>query len=70
MQPEPMEFLPSVNIDISAMDIEKALEAYPQPYYELTEDKAYPVYGNYLLDAFRLKQNGVLRARGDFQTQL
>ncbi|MBO9633257.1 MAG: hypothetical protein J7578_09075 [Chitinophagaceae bacterium] len=41
-------------------------EIYPEPYYRISGNKAYPVYGNYVEDLFLLKKNGFLKARGLF----
>ena len=37
---------------------------FPKPYYEIKGDTAFAIYGNYVEDLFKLKQQTVLKARG------
>jgi hypothetical protein len=67
IQPEPIEFIEPVSVDISQVPIELVDEYYPTPYYRIEGQRAIALYGNYVPELFRLKQHGILRARGDFQ---
>ena len=68
IRPEIIEFTEPVVIDIpSFLTANEAKASYPAPFYKIEGNKAIAVYGNYVDELFRLKQNGVLRARGDFQ---
>jgi hypothetical protein len=37
---------------------------FPTPYYEISNGMATAVYGNYIEDLFKLKQETILKARG------
>ena len=39
---------------------------FPAPYYKIEDDRAIPVYGNYVEELFKIKKEGVLKARGLF----
>lgn len=67
IKPEIIDFADQVTVDISEVPPEQVGQFYPAPYYRIEGLKAIAVYGNYLPELFRLKQHGVLRARGDFQ---
>lgn len=67
IKPIKIEFLEPVAIDIANYEKERLKKWYPEPYYKIEGGKAIAVYGNYLDELFVLKQNGVLKARGDFQ---
>lgn len=68
VKPEVIDFDKPVEINLSASASEvKVKKWYPQPYYAIHGDKITAVYGNYVEDLFRLKQGGVLKARGEFQ---
>jgi hypothetical protein len=67
IKPEVIDFLKPVVFDISR-DKGVAIEKwFPEPYFRIEGGKAIAVYGNYVPELFLLKQNGVLKARGDFQ---
>jgi len=66
VEPEKIPFKEGVYIDISSFDEEYIEEHYPSTYYKIEDDKAIPIYGNYLEDLFKLKKQGVLKARGYF----
>ena len=66
IRPELIDFLMPVVFDI-ARDAKNPEKWFPEPYYRIEGRKAIAVYGNYLPELFLLKQNGVLKARGDFQ---
>jgi hypothetical protein len=65
--PEIIEFVEPVIVDISEYEKEDVKRWFPEPYYRIKRKKAIAVYGNYIDELFKLKQNGVLKARGDFQ---
>lgn len=67
IKPQKINFINPVVIDISEYDTEDIARWYPEPYFEIKGKKATAVYGNYIDELFKLKQNGVLKARGDFQ---
>jgi hypothetical protein len=65
--PEVIDFLKPVVVDISEYDRSDLKNWFPEPYFRIRGTKAIAVYGNYVPELFLLKQNGVLKARGDFQ---
>jgi len=65
--PEIIDFVKPVVVDISEYEKEDIQRWFPKPYYKIEGKKAIAVYGNYIDELFILKQNGVLKARGDFQ---
>ena len=62
-----IEFKKPVVIDVSRYEKDDVPKWFPAPYFRVKGDKAIAVYGNYVPELFLLKQNGVLKARGDFQ---
>jgi len=68
IRPEKIEFTQPVVFYIpSNLTANEAKASFPAPFYKIEGKKAIAVYGNYLDELFLLKQNGVLKARGDFQ---
>lgn len=67
IKPEKIDFIDVVTIDVSEYEKDYIDRYFPAPYYEIQENKAVAIYGNYLDELFKLKQDGVLKARGDFQ---
>ena len=67
IKPEKIEFLEPVTIDISKYESEDIARWFPEPYFQIKDQMAIAVYGNYIDELFKLKQDGVLKARGDFQ---
>lgn len=68
IRPEIIEFTEPVVFDIpSTLTANDAKAWYPAPFYKIEGNKAIAEYGNYVDELFLLKQNGVLKARGDFQ---
>jgi hypothetical protein len=65
-KPEKIEFAGDVYYDVSGLDRKAINEWYPVPYYRITGNKAKAIYGNYIPELFKLKRNGVLKARGLF----
>lgn len=66
VKPEEIPFGPDAFIDITGYAPEVARQQFPSPYYRLEGNRAIPVLGNYVEDLFRLKKDGVLKARGLF----
>jgi len=68
IRPEIIEFTEPVVFDIPSTLTANDVKAwYPAPFYKIEGNKAIAEYGNYVDELFLLKQNGVLKARGDFQ---
>lgn len=67
IKPVKIDFYSPVEFDISGYEQEEIEVWFPQPYYNISGNRATAVYGNYLNELFFLKQQGVLKARGDFQ---
>ncbi|WP_413665373.1 hypothetical protein ACG1BZ_09350 [Microbulbifer sp. CNSA002] len=67
IKPVRIEFSEPVVIDITGYEKEDIIKWFPEPYYKIEGGSAVAVYGNYIDELFLLKQNGVLKARGDFQ---
>lgn len=67
IKPEPIDFAEPVVTRISSADKSDREKWLPEPYYRIEGRKAIAVYGNYVPELFLLKQNGVLKARGEFQ---
>ncbi|MBB6342979.1 hypothetical protein HNP49_003167 [Pseudomonas fluvialis] len=67
IKPVKIEFNEPIFHDISDIAKDRIAKAFPAPYYRVEGKKAIAVYGNYVDELFRLKQSGVLKARGDFQ---
>ncbi|MDP1931634.1 MAG: hypothetical protein Q8L60_09275 [Gammaproteobacteria bacterium] len=67
IQPEEIDFLEPVTFDISQLAEDERKKWYPEPYFQIEDDTAIAVYGNYVEELFLLKQSGVLKARDDFQ---
>lgn len=63
IKPEKIEFADDVYYDVSGMDKKEVKEWYPAPYYQIDRGKARAVYGNYIPELFKLKRNGILKAR-------
>jgi hypothetical protein len=67
IKPVVIDFAKPVVVDIPRLDRSEIEKWFPEPYYRIEGRKATAVYGNYVPELFLLKQNGVLKARGDFQ---
>lgn len=67
IKPEIIDFQVPVEVDVSRLQAGEIEMRFPEPYYRVDGGKATAIYGNYLKELFLLKQNGVLKARGDFQ---
>jgi hypothetical protein len=67
IKPVIIDFLEPVQVDVSGHEKRSIEKWFPAPYFRIAGGKAIAVYGNYVPELFLLKQNGVLKARGDFQ---
>ena len=67
IKPEIIDFEELVVVDISHLQPDEIKKWFPEPYFRVDGGKVIAIYGNYVRELFLLKQNGVLRARGDFQ---
>ncbi len=64
VRPEKIEFTSEVSFPLDKLTKEQIEIWYPAPYYEIRSGKAVAIYGNYIDDLFKLKQQTVLKARG------
>lgn len=65
IQPEKTSFEEKVGFSVKFVDENKkeCILSFPSPYFNQVGDSAFAVYGNYVIDLFRLKKEGVLKAR-------
>lgn len=63
IKPKKIEFTENVYFDVSTWKRKMIREWYSAPYYLVNQGKAKAVYGNYIPELFKLKRNGVLKAR-------
>jgi hypothetical protein len=66
VKPEKIEFVNEVSFPLGKLTKEQIEIWYPAPYFEIRNDSAIAIYGNYIDDLFKLKQQTVLKARGLF----
>lgn len=64
VRPEKIDFTGRVSFPLAKLTKEQIELWYPAPYYEIKGNKAIAVYGNYIDDLFKLKQQTILKARG------
>ena len=64
VRPEKIEFRSEVSFPLAKLTKEQIEIWYPTPYYEIRDGKAIAIYGNYIDDLFKLKQQTILKARG------
>jgi hypothetical protein len=64
VRPEKIDFTSEVSFPLDKLTKEQIEIRYPAPYYEIKGGKAIAIYGNYLEDLFKLKQQTSLKARG------
>jgi len=64
VQPEKIPFTEEVFYSVEKMSKDGIKKSFPQPYYKIKKKRAIAVYGNYVEDLFRLKQQTILKARG------
>lgn len=65
IRPEKISFQEKVGFPTKFVDEDgkEVILSFPSPYYNQVGDSAFAVYGNYVIDLFRLKKEGVLKAR-------
>lgn len=63
VKPEKIDFAEDVYYDVSGRDRKSVKEWRPAPYYQVEQGKAKAIYGNYIPELFKLKRDGVLKAR-------
>ena len=66
LKPQKLEFKETVFYDLKQLDQDRIKEAFPTEYFNIIENKAYPLMGTYIEDLFLVKKEGVLKARGIF----
>lgn len=66
VKPERITFNPTVSFPLDGLTREAIEQKYPRPYYQIKKGRAIAIYGNYVDDLFKLKQQTVLKARGLF----
>jgi hypothetical protein len=66
LKPQKLEFKESVFYDLKHFDHNKIKKFFPEEYFNIIENKAYPLVGSYIEDLFIVKKDGVLKARGIF----
>ncbi|MDJ1486351.1 hypothetical protein QNI16_38080 [Cytophagaceae bacterium YF14B1] len=64
VKPEKIPFKERVSIPVDKLTKEDRKIWYPEPYYKIENRKAIAIYGNYVDDLFKLKQQTILKARG------
>ena len=62
--PEKIVFKGYVSFPVDKLTSEDRNRWYPKPYYEIKNGQATAIYGNYVDDLFKLKQQTILKARG------
>ena len=64
VKPEIIPFTDKIFYSIRKMPKNEIKERFPQPYYKIEKKRAIAIYGNYVEDLFKLKQQTILKARG------
>lgn len=64
VKPEKISFKDEVSFSVTNIATDVITTWYPKPYYTFKNGKAIAVYGNYVNDLFKLKQQTILKARG------
>ena len=64
VNPEIIPFTDKVFYSTRKMQKNEIKEKFPEPYYKIKNKQAIAVYGNYVEDLFKLKQQTILKARG------
>ena len=64
VQPEKIPFTDKVFYSVKKMPTDIRKELYPKPYYRIEKKRAIAIYGNYVEDLIKLKQQTILKARG------
>lgn len=64
IKPQKISFKKDVLINLKNASQDEIKRWYPNPYYIIVNQQAKAIYGNYVEDLFKLKQLGILNARG------
>jgi hypothetical protein len=64
VKPEQIPFTDKVFYSVEKMQKKLIREWFPKPYYKIEKKRAVAIYGNYVEDLFKLKQQTILKARG------
>lgn len=64
IKPRKIPFKKEILIDLKNLTDELVKFFYPKPYYKVSNQQAKALYGNYIEELFKLKQLGILNARG------
>ena len=64
VKPEKIQFKEKVTFNVARLSPDQLYTWFPLPYYEIKNGKAIAIYGNYIEDLFKLKQETILKARG------
>jgi hypothetical protein len=64
VKPEIITFRDDISFPLGNLTAEEIKIWYPEPFYKIHEGRATAIYGNYVEDLFKLKQQTILRARG------
>ena len=63
VKPEKISFKDEISFSVDNLSSDEIQTRFPKPYYEIKNGKAIVVYGNYVDDLFKLKQQTILKAR-------
>lgn len=66
-KPEIIDFAEPVEYDIKSASKEYIDKRFPKPYYQITDEKAIAIYGNYIEEAFELKKEILLKSYNFFK---
>jgi hypothetical protein len=64
VKPERISFKQEISFPVDKFSADDIKTWFPKPYYDIKNGKAIAIYGNYVDDLFKLKQQTVLKARG------
>ncbi len=64
VKPEKIIFKGEVSFNVEKLTNEERKIRYPKPYYKVKNGHATAIYGNYVEELFKLKQQTILKARG------
>jgi len=64
VNPEKIDFSDKLSFDLAKVTSEMKEYYYPAPFFTIRNNKAVPVYGNYVEDLFRIRQQTILKVLG------
>jgi len=64
VKPERISFKQKISFPVDKFSADDIKTWFPKPYYDIKNGKAIAIYGNYVDDLFKLKQQTILKARG------